>query len=140
MDTKRSIKLRILFDSPFWVGIFERNSEDGYSVAKHVFGAEPSEPELYNFLIANTNELKFTTPDGDEKPVIRKKNPKRIIREIRKEVSKPKPITKAHAAIKKEQETNKKITKTNSSKIKRENALRKFQLKQQKKKEKLKGH
>ena len=43
-------KLTVRFEEPFWVGLVETEDGDGYSVAKHVFGAEPTTPEVFDFI------------------------------------------------------------------------------------------
>ena len=40
----------VLFQPPFWVGIAERWSQDGYQAARVVFGAEPTDAQLYQWL------------------------------------------------------------------------------------------
>ena len=40
---KVSGRLTVLFEEPFWVGVFERISEDRLSVCKVTFGAEPKD-------------------------------------------------------------------------------------------------
>ena len=73
-----SLKLTIMFQDQFWVGIFERQDEEGYSVARTIFGPEPTDPEVSQFLLEDYHSLRFTTPDKDDKPVVREyKNPKR---------------------------------------------------------------
>ena len=42
-------RLNVLFDDPFWVGIFEREYEGRYEAARVVFGAEPKDYEVYEF-------------------------------------------------------------------------------------------
>lgn len=140
MCNKGLIKLTVLFDGQFWLGIFERNSAEGYSVAKYTFGSEPSEPVLYDFILKQTDYLLFTTPSGEEKEAIKKKNPKRMKREARKAMEDKGTITKAHEAMKNEEKKCKTIIKQKNSQEKREDAMRKFLLKQQKRKEKKKGH
>jgi len=140
MSNRGSIKLTVFFEDQFWIGIFERTLEVGYSVARNVFGSEPSEPELHAFLLHNTGQLKFTAPDNAARSIFKKKNPKRMKREAIREMCKQKTITKAHAAIKKEHGENKILKKYNLSERKREEVLEKFIMKQLKKKEKLRGH
>lgn len=36
------VKVTIFFEKRFWVGTFERTDKEGYAVARHIFGAEPS--------------------------------------------------------------------------------------------------
>jgi len=40
---KLAVKLTILFEDPFWIGIFERIDDNKLSVAKITFGAEPKD-------------------------------------------------------------------------------------------------
>ena len=46
-----SIIATIFFENRFWVATFERTDEEGYAVAKHIFGAEPTDPEVYEFVL-----------------------------------------------------------------------------------------
>ena len=41
-----NIKATIFFDKRYWVGTFERTDKEGYAIAKHIFGAEPADPEV----------------------------------------------------------------------------------------------
>lgn len=43
-------QLTVLFQPPFWVGIAERWSQDGYQAARVVFRAEPTDAQLYQWL------------------------------------------------------------------------------------------
>ena len=52
-------RLNVLFDDPFWVGIFEREYEGRYEAARVVFGAEPKDYEVYEFFIKNYPRLVF---------------------------------------------------------------------------------
>ena len=54
---KVSAKLTVFFEEPFWVGVFERISEDKLSACKITFGAEPKDKigavaltEIYDIL------------------------------------------------------------------------------------------
>ncbi|MDE7157454.1 MAG: YjdF family protein [Lachnospiraceae bacterium] len=42
--------LTILFENPFWIGLYERIDGDRYEVCKSTFGAEPKDYEVYDFL------------------------------------------------------------------------------------------
>ena len=42
---KSSAKLTVFFEEPFWVGVFERISDEKLSVCKVTFGAEPKDYE-----------------------------------------------------------------------------------------------
>lgn len=42
----------VMFDGQFWIAIIEKTKEDGtLCVGRHVFGAEPSNPELVAFML-----------------------------------------------------------------------------------------
>ncbi|MCH9620648.1 MAG: hypothetical protein S4CHLAM20_00480 [Chlamydiia bacterium] len=38
-----TIKATIFFEKKFWVGTFERMDKEGYSVARYIFGGEPTD-------------------------------------------------------------------------------------------------
>ena len=46
-------RLTILFDDPFWIGLYEREDDTEYSVCRIVFGAEPRDQEVYAYLMAD---------------------------------------------------------------------------------------
>ena len=54
-----TIKATIFFEKCFWVGTFERTDKEGYAVARHIFGGEPSDPEIHEFVLTQYHELKF---------------------------------------------------------------------------------
>lgn len=41
-----TIKVTIFFEKRFWIGTFERMDKEGYAIARHVFGGEPTDPEI----------------------------------------------------------------------------------------------
>lgn len=138
-----SIKATILLEKSLWVGIFERTDKEGYSAARHIFGSEPSDPEVYEFVLTHYSELKF----GASKAVtieIQRMNPKRLQREVRREMERVKetsaPSTFAQDYMREELEKNKKEKKSRSSAEKRAHKEEQFTLKQEKKKEKQRGH
>ena len=57
---KVSGKLTVFFEEPFWVGVFERVSEGNLSVCKVMFGAEPKDYEVYEFVLKNYYQLQFS--------------------------------------------------------------------------------
>ena len=46
METAKA-KLTVLFDPPFWIGLFERERAGRYEACRVVFGAEPRDIEVY---------------------------------------------------------------------------------------------
>lgn len=137
-----TISVTVLIENAFWVGIFERNDNDGYAVARQIFGGEPSDAELYDFVLTHFDRLRFTEPQ-DFKLVIKRKNPKRMQREVRREMEKAKkglPSTTHAQDVLRVDLEKKKIVKKSISKAEKEAFLeRKFQLKQEKKKNKHRG-
>lgn len=82
---KVSGKLTVFFEDPFWVGVFERISGGKLSVCKVTFGAEPKDHEIYDFILKNYDRLRFSPAVAtDVKEASR--NPKRVQREVRKQV------------------------------------------------------
>lgn len=134
------IKLTVFFEEPFWVGVFEKESDGWYETAKVVFGSEPKDYEIYEWIGQRYNELPFTRPiQAQAKPIL-KINPKRFQRRIRQEVGLIGIGTKAQQAMKLEHEALKQERKVLSKERKEELERIRFAQRQQKKKEKKKGH
>jgi len=138
-----TIKATIFFEKKFWVGTFERTDNDGYAVARHIFGGEPSDAEVYEFVLSEYVNLKFGAPQEFELK-IKRMNPKRLQKEVRKEMERFKETgrssTHSQDYMREELEKKKKEKKSMNSKLKEERKQQKFQQKQAKKKEKHKGH
>lgn len=138
-----TIKATIFFNKRFWVGTFERSDKEGYAVARHIFGNEPSDPEVHEFVLNHYHELKF----GDAQEItlqIQRMNPKRVQREVRREMARIKetarPSTLAQDYMREEIEKKKKEKKRISSAQKQERKDEQFLLRQEKRKEKHRGH
>lgn len=135
-----NIKLTVFFDEPFWVGVFERIDDGLLQTARVVFGSEPKDYEVYDYILKNMTSLKFSLPIPVNQPQESRINPKRLQRMIHKEVESKGIGTKAQLAIKQEIEARK-LERKDLSKEKRDELKQlKFQLRQKKKKEKQKGH
>lgn len=133
-------ELTVLFEEPFWVGILERSDGKRYEVCKIVFGGEPTDGEVYEFLLKNYNRLRFSRPVKAEPVTERKINPKRMQRIVRRSTENTGIGTKAQQALSREREQNKLERKAKSRAEKEEEKELRFEQKQQKKKEKKKGH
>ena len=135
---KVSGKLTVFCEEPFWVGIFECISEGKLSVCKVTFGAEPKDYEVYDFVLKNYYQLRFSLAVAtDVKESGR--NPKRIKREVRKQIQNTGIGTKSQQALKLQQEQLKTERKTVSREQREAQKQRQFELKQQKRKEKHRG-
>ena len=135
---KVSGKLTVFFEEPFWIGIFERISEGKLSVCKVTFGAEPKDYEIYDFVLKNYYRLRFSPAVAtDVKETGR--NPKRVQREVRKQVQNIGIGTKSQQALKLQQEKLKTERKAVIRERREEEKKRQFGLKQQKRKERHRG-
>ena len=135
---KVSGKLTVFFEETFWVGVFERVSEGNLSVCKVMFGAEPKDYEVYEFVLKNYYQLQFSPAVAtDVKEASR--NPKRVQREVRKQVQNTGIGTKSQQALKLQQEQLKTERKIVSREQWEAEKQRQFELKQQKRREKHRG-
>ena len=136
---KASGKLTVYFEEPFWVGVFERIEDGKLSVAKVTFGAEPKDYEVQEYIQKYYFSLKFS-PAVETVVKDIKRNPKRMQREAKKQTMETGIGTKSQQALKLQREQNKQVRKERSRKKKEVEEQRMFELKQQKKREKHKGH
>ena len=138
MDTEYG-KLTVYFENPFWVGVFERISNGKLSVCKVTFGAEPKDYEVWVFVLKHYHELTFSPAIefGVKKTA---DNPKRRQREARKQMCASGIGTKSRQALQMQREETK-IERKQIGKVRREAEKQlRFDLKQQKRKEKHRGH
>ena len=138
---KVSGKLTVFFDAPFWVGVFERVSDGKLSVCKITFGAEPKDYEIYDFVLKNYYRLRFSPAVATDVKEAGEagRNPKRVQREVRKQVQNTSIGTKSRQALKLQQEQLKTERKAVSREQREAEKQRQFELKQQKRKEKHRG-
>lgn len=135
---KVTANLTVFFEEPFWVGVFERMEGGHLSVCKVTFGAEPRDYEVWEFILENYDKLKFS-PSID---VIVKKesaNPKRIQRNAKKQTLSKGIGTKAQQALQMQREKRKADCKAIRREQNQAEQQRRFELKQQKRKQKHKG-
>ena len=138
MDTEY-VSLTVFFENPFWVGVFERVSNGKLSVCKVTFGAEPKDYEVWEFVLKHYYKLAFS-PTIESEVKKNADNPKRRQREARKRLGACGIGTKSQQALKMQREEIK-IERRQIGRAQREaEKQRQFDLKQQKRKEKHKGH
>ena len=112
-----SAQFTLFFDGRFWVGVLEvherrrgaeANDQGGtVRAARHVFGAEPSDVELYDFLLTHGGILIDRAAASPPVPAPRsvdssstpRPNPKRAARQAAKEAARARPSTAAQAAL-----------------------------------------
>lgn len=130
--------MKVFFEEPFWIGVFEHISEGQLSVCKVTFGAEPRDYEIYDFVLKKYYRLQFSPAvASDVKEAGR--NPKRVQREVRKQVRNVGIGTKSQQALKLQQEQLRTEREVVSREQREAEKQRQFELKQQKRKEKHRG-
>ena len=136
---KTSGKLTVYFEEPFWVGVFERVDNNKLSVCKVTFGAEPKDYEIWEFILKYYYDLKFSPVVETEIKQVAD-NPKRRSRNARKQVKNTGIGTKSQHALKLQQEESKVEHRQISKEQRDAEKQKQFELKQQKRREKHRGH
>ena len=136
---ERFARLTVFFEEPFWVGVFERIEGDELSACKVTFGAEPRDYEVLDYVRRHYGELRFSEPvlrEAREKA----DNPKRRQRAAAREMQPTGVGTKSQQALQAQRELMK-VERKRITRAEREaEEQRRFELKQQQKKEKKRGH
>ena len=134
-----NVKLTVFFENPFWVGVFEHVENNFLIVSKVTFGAEPKDYEVLDYIIKNYYSLVFS-PAVKTKIKKDKTNPKKAQRDVRKQMQVSGIGTESQLALKSQHEQNKKESKVRRREEKEADVLKRFLLKQYKKRKKHKGH
>lgn len=132
-------QLWVFFEAPFWVGVFEQVSEGRLSGCKVTFGAEPKDYEVLEFVLEKYYSLKFSPSVDFVKKEKERTNPKRMQREVKKQIASGGIGTKSQQALKLQREQGKMARKIRSREKREAEKQFQFELKQQKRKEKHKG-
>lgn len=133
-------RLTVYFEDPFWVGLYERGGGGTCQVCRIVFGAEPRDQEVYALLLEQWRRLRFSPSMAAEGPAERRINPKRMQRQIKRELQSTGTGTKARQALKLQQEQGREARKRRSREEREAEAERQFALRREKRREKHKGH
>lgn len=130
--------LTVYFEPPFWVGLYRREDGDGCRVCKTIFGREPRDQEVWEWLLASHRKLRFSPPvSADGRP--RPSNPKRLSREARKVVQAAPTGTKAQQALQLQREQGREARRVLSREARDAERDRRFQLHREKQKRKHRG-
>lgn len=114
---KISGKLTVYFEDPFWVGVFERISDGKLSVCKVTFGAEPKDYEVWDFVLRCYSRLMFSPAvEARLKPIVR--NPKRRLRDAKKQTQSVGIGTKSQQALQMQREEKKLSSRKDSRTVK----------------------
>ncbi len=134
-----STRFTVLFVPPFWEGILERQDGRRYETARVVFGAEPTEQEVWEFVLHRLPRLPTGSRIQTAEAAPRIRNPKRLQRSIAREqrnaVGK-----KAWAALAASREEQKARRRSRTAEQRRQQEQEKFQKRTAKRREKHRGH
>ncbi len=133
------VSLTVYFETPFWIGVFERIEDGKLSVCKVTFGAEPKNCEVWDYILHHYYELVFS-PAVEIETRQAADNPKRRIRNARKQLENTGIGTKSQQALQRQREEMKKEHRQVSREEREMETQRRFEMKQAKKKEKRRGH
>jgi hypothetical protein len=96
-----SARLTVFFDGQFWIALYEREDEEGVAIARHIFGPEPSLPEVLELVAGPTwFALDFVPCEAtSERRTPEGLNPKRAQREAAREIRSARTATRAQDAM-----------------------------------------
>lgn len=134
------IALTVFFESPFWVGVVERTDSRGQiTAARHVFGPEPSDQQVYQWLLAELDHLRFSPPSPGELPRPAADNPKRRQRQAARAVALG-TGTRAQQALQAAREAAKDERLVRTRAQRDADAQRKYDLRRERQKQRHRGH
>jgi hypothetical protein len=133
----------VFFEGPFWVGVLESEEGSGLAAARHVFGAEPTNAELLDFMLHRFHLMpRCRLPSAVGPARVGEAAPqgaKRALRLARKEARRP-ASTRAQAALAAGLEARKAEGRTLARERREAEADKRFLLKSEKRREKRRGH
>lgn len=104
------VKLTVFFEDPYWVGVVEVQGADGLKAGRHVFGAEPSLQEVWEYVMndlpALVERLSCSVPAA--RLPVKSVNPKRLARQAARESRSRGVSTQSQEALRLELEKSKK--------------------------------
>ena len=131
--------LTVFFEGPFWVGAVERIKDGKLSACKVIFGAEPKEYEVWEYILQHYHELVFS-PAIETETRQSADNPKRRSRNARKHLENTGIGTNSQQTLQRQREEMKAERRQISREKREAEAQRRFEMGQEKKKEKRRGH
>jgi Protein of unknown function (DUF2992) len=111
--------MTVFYDHPFWVAVLEIQDRDGVRATRHVLGSEPTNAELYQFLLRHgtallTRAQRSAVVDAGQPVPAATRNPKRLARDAARAANQARPSTAAQDAVRKETELRKRASATRS--------------------------
>ena len=136
-----SCRMTVFFDPPYWVAVIEREETGRLTACKLTLGAEPKDYDLYALVLTRWHTLSFgPAMEGGKVENTRPVGPKRMQRQINKVLQQQGTGTKAQQALKAQHEETRHARKVLSAQEKEAQREHQFSLRQQKKREKHRGH
>lgn len=133
-------RLTVYFENPFWVGVYERECGDAYEVCKITFGTEPKDYEVYDFLLKSYPRLLFRPAPTAEAVFEKIRNPKRMQREISRQLRPAGVGTKAQQALQQAREEMKTERRAVSAEQREAEKNQRYEQRKKNRKEKHRGH
>ncbi|MDU2239331.1 MAG: YjdF family protein [Paenibacillus sp.] len=136
------MKLTVFHDGQFWIGVVEAQDRGKLKAARHIFGKEPQDEEILEFIRYRLDSLlerltqEVAVKPGEPKRV----SPKRLARQAAAELNRKGASTFAQEAIRLEYEQRKRTRKLESREQREAEQARLRELKVRKAKEKHRGH
>lgn len=129
--------MTVYFDAPFWVAVLELHDAGRVRAARHVFGAEPTDAELYQFLLRHGTALlvragQSAAVNDDRSVPAPTRNPKRLARDAARAAQLSRPSTVAQEAVRKEVELRKHASAARSREHRDEHAEHRRQVRRDK--------
>ncbi|WP_255950335.1 YjdF family protein [Streptomyces odontomachi] len=142
-----SVTLTIRFDAPFWVGVLEVEEAGAVRATRHVFGGEPTDAELHQFLLRHGTallaraEANPPVPAETRRPA--RQNPKRAVRLAAREaarVAQGQRGTASQEALRLELEQRKSSGAAEARRRRQDAAERRYALAKAKRRRRKRGH
>lgn len=135
-----STTLTIFFDGQFWIGVAERRSGGRIEACRMVFGAEPTNEEIYQLVLKKWAALSFSSAVEDVATQHKVGNPKRRQRAAAREAARARPSTKAQEALAREREARDHARVEQRTARRQAAKQERYERKRAKKRRKHKGH
>ena len=134
-----SVTILVYFDDPFYAILVERRENGRLSVARQVVGPEPSEIEVLQWVQKEFPRLRYSPAVEDAPRSPMAMNPKRRQRQAAREAS-GSVGTRSQQALQLDRELRAAQRKSDRRERQEEEAERRFQLRQEKRKARHRGH
>ncbi|MNB76247.1 hypothetical protein D3C81_234170 [compost metagenome] len=135
------MKLTVFYEAPFWVGIVEQEEDGRVRAGRHVFGAEPSSQEIWEFVLFGLERVtdSLSCEVQADRRVGPAGNPKRRAREAARESRGKGSGSASHEAVRLELEKRKRESSRQSRERREALAVHKRELARQKAKDRHRG-